>query len=355
MNKLWQKRVELMLVAVLSMFIATGAVAARHDIDAKVGLYGGAVEADTDEEDYYYDDEEEDEDGDISGNRYKLGYTFYFNELLLLEVPNDLKVFLQHPAMIYASLSGGTDEEDWDGDGYDTLKRSWECSYQDYNLGGTYYFPSNTGLGISVSLGSEDIDFSIGSSSDYSYTVDGDRRKFKLWVDQYLERKHRLRFGYSNFLKERSYENSYGSTWDNDYTTSWYLLNYKAAYGGAVRFVLDLTFGYGQKEREYRSIDYENTEEWTGYNFGVNFGPAFSRFAIYFYFDVTTWDPDQEESYDRYDLVVGLNPRFWFGDHVSMDIDLFGKVWEYDYPHDTGIDDLTYGSFNIDIALKVRF
>jgi hypothetical protein len=50
MGKLWQRKVELMFV-VLSMFIATGSWAARHDIDANFGFYDGAVEADTDHED----------------------------------------------------------------------------------------------------------------------------------------------------------------------------------------------------------------------------------------------------------------------------------------------------------------
>ena len=285
MEKLWQRKVELILAVVLSMFIATGSWAARHDIDANFGFYDGAVEADTNHED-------SDEDGDISGNCYKLGYAFYFNELLITEVPNDLKVFLQHPSMFYASISGGTGEEDWDKEiGYNgTAEQRLETNYQDYKLGGAYYFPSNTGLGISISLGSEDIEYDYSFSTDesdyysysdsHSYDADGDRRKFKLWVDQYLERKHRLRFGYSNFLRELSYEDSDGDKWDNDYTTDWYFLNYKAAYGGSVRFVLDLTFGYCQKEREYRSTDHESTQEWTGYNVGVNFGPAFNRFAI---------------------------------------------------------------------------
>ncbi|XPS84121.1 uncharacterized protein Dvar_21390 [Desulfosarcina variabilis str. Montpellier] len=343
------------------MFMTSGALAARHDIDANVGFFGGAVELDADSEEYGHD---YDEDGDISGNRYKLGYTFYFNELLIAEVPNDLKVFLQHPARIYASFSGGTYEEDRDievGYHYGTGKKSWETSYQDFELGGSYYFPSNTGLGIAVALGSEEKEYDYSFSTDesnyygysdsYSYDADGDRRKFKLWVDQYLEGKHRLRFSYSNFLKERSYKNSNGFSWENDYTTNWYLLNYKAAYGGGARFVLDLTFGYGQEEYEYST----DTDEWTAYNFGLNFGPAFSRFAIYFYFDFTTWDPDQAELYDRYNLVFGINPRFWFGDHVSMDINLFGELDEYDYPDNSSSYDQTDGSFNIDIALKIRF
>lgn len=343
----------LVVVAFLSMLVAPGVQAARHDIDMNVGFFGGYT---------YLEGEDEadsfEEDGGLGGKFYGLGYTFYFNELRDEEMPNDLKVFLQHPAQVFARISGGSYEKDTDIEYDDSdfeQDRKYELSYRDFELGGSYYFPSNTGLGLAVRLGKseEEYDREASDGSSYSYDGDGDRRRINFWVDQYLGEKHRLRFVYSNFLQELDYDNSSGNEWSTDETTNWFVFNYKAAFGGETRFVLDLDLGYGKKEFDYESGD---DDKWRLYNFAVAFGPAFNRFAIYFYFDYTSWNPDDGDvSYDRYEFDYGINPRFWFGDRVGMSINLFGQVDYRDYPEDSLRDERTDVAFGTDISLTVRF
>ena len=347
-----------LVLLVLSILTVTGAVGsaqagARHDIDVNVGVLGGGSYAE-DEADTW------EEEGEITNTFAGLGYTFYFNEIREEEIPNELKVFLQHPARLSARISSSTYEEDTERE-YESGTMAdedtrFETSVRDIRLSGSYYFPSNTGLGLALTLGSGEREYEMGSDGTvtYAHDADEDRRRISLWVDQYLNEKHRLRFYYSNYLREFSYEDENGRSWDRDRTTDWFEFSYTAAYGGSFRFYLDLDFAYGQAARDYETG--RSDPSWDLYNFGLTFGPAFSRFAIYFYLDYTSWEPeDSDDTYDKYDLDYGLSPKVWFGDRVNLSFDLFGNLTYYDYPDAANTDGKTEATFGIEIALKVRF
>ena len=299
----------------------------RHVIGANLSLLRGTLYQS-------YEDDSDDTETTITGKEFTFDYTFFLKPVEGMNLPNDLKEFILHPSKLNISANIGDEEEEYDEGG--DSKTDWKG----FNIGGEYYFPSRTGIAASYASGS-----ATKKISEYDeWDLDIDKRSISLGVNQYLGNTHKLYFKYTNDDYDYDYKDS-DYKWDR--SIDWFYFGWAKATGESSRFLFNLEFLYGSGK-----VDHDNREIQNDiYATRILFGPAFSRFAIYFCFDIGVELSETEYEYagDNPSSVgflfgFGINPVFWFGDRFGLGIVSYSEmvIRDYDEYYVSNEIELTY-------------
>ncbi len=273
----------------------------------------------------------------VNQNIYAIAYSFFFKQVEGMNLPNDLKQFILAPS--YVTIGAGTGSEDLENEGGSSYSLSSDWSF--FNIEGTYYFPSRTGILVSYQSISNTI------SNDY-VDIDSDTEEFIIGLNQYLGNTHVLYFHYSNTKTEISGGGG-GFNIDVENISKRYTFGWAKATGTSSRFFLNL---------ETRLIDVsEDGEDWSDvYGFKILFGPAMARFAIYFLFDLELEAPvsDSGNDYTSFQFTFGVNPVYWFKDKIGIGLNPKLSVLAGNDDSDTNSYSETSVSLGIDIYANIR-
>ena len=250
---------------------------------------------------------------------FTVQYSHFFTPLKEDDKPIDLRLFYQHPTNLFAGLAFiGMEETDTTTPGSDYHT---EMSASVLQVGGEYFFPTNTGLFLKVGGGGGEYETTLNGISladtEVNYGV------FELGVRQYLVPSGELHLRYSGESMENTQTGSPKRTSDRGVI---YLGG-----RGVIADVVGLMFEFGGGEVENETAGITRTSDIGAFNAEVA-GYIGKHLSIRLGVEVE----EEEEN----DLPAGferttktarttLAGRYWFSERFGLEVPLYSETVEY--------------------------